>query len=201
MKKFIGFILSIAVLITFSFSVFASTQRFTNGFYVIQYNEGDNTYFYIVGKTIEMSSNEYVLGEEVYNSKNHSGYSYLTSRCKVTFGDVDGDGKITAEDARLSLRIAVGLETYHNCSWKLFAAGAGCDGRVYSNITRQILRMSVGLDDNDFSSVYFGEDWTYSTYLSQMFRSNFGTNYEIHYFDYISAAESYIECYEIDNLC
>ena len=62
-------------------------------------------------------------------------------------GDVDGDGNITAADARLALRRSVGLETYKNNSPEFTACDVNFDGRVSADDARLILRGSVGLED------------------------------------------------------
>ena len=62
-------------------------------------------------------------------------------------GDVDGDGNITAADARLALRKAVGLETYEENSPAFSACDVNFDGRVSADDARLILRGSVGLED------------------------------------------------------
>ena len=65
----------------------------------------------------------------------------------VIFGDADGDGRITAADARLALRISVRLED--PLVWRDKAAHVIFDGRsaVTSADARMILRASVQLED------------------------------------------------------
>ena len=60
-------------------------------------------------------------------------------------GDVDGDGQLTASDARASLRAAVGLDTLTEAQQK--SADADGDGQVTSSDARLILRAAVGLED------------------------------------------------------
>ncbi len=60
-------------------------------------------------------------------------------------GDIDGDGSITAADARLALRIAVGLEEITE-EIRLIADFDG-NGNVEAADARLILRKSVGLPD------------------------------------------------------
>lgn len=62
-------------------------------------------------------------------------------------GDVDGDGKITAADARLTLRESVGLENLYKLQF--YAADYDDNGRVTASDARAILRVSVGLDAED----------------------------------------------------
>ncbi len=59
-------------------------------------------------------------------------------------GDVDGNGDITAADARLALRASVGLETLSDTA-KL-AANADLTGDITAADARLILRASVGLE-------------------------------------------------------
>ena len=61
-------------------------------------------------------------------------------------GDVSGDGDVTAEDARLALRAAVGLETYAAGSPEFLAADATKDGAITAEDARLILRAAVGLE-------------------------------------------------------
>ena len=61
-------------------------------------------------------------------------------------GDVDGDGRITAADARLALRASVGLETYAAGSREALVCDADGDGQITAEDARLILRASVGLE-------------------------------------------------------
>lgn len=62
-------------------------------------------------------------------------------------GDVSGDGSVTAEDARLALRAAVGLEVYEEGSAQFRAADATKDGVITAEDARLILRVAVGLEN------------------------------------------------------
>lgn len=62
-------------------------------------------------------------------------------------GDVDGDGKLSAADARLALRKSVGLEDYMDGSDEFIACDVDFDGKVSAADARLILRASVGLED------------------------------------------------------
>ena len=62
----------------------------------------------------------------------------------VTAGDVDQDGKVTASDARLALRAAVGLEILADDP--LRAADADRDNKITAADARLILRAAVGLE-------------------------------------------------------
>ncbi len=68
---------------------------------------------------------------------------------ELLFGDADLDGKLTSGDARLALRIAVGLDYAdtlgESAALKLDLADYDRDGTVTSSDARSILRISVGL--------------------------------------------------------
>lgn len=60
-------------------------------------------------------------------------------------GDVDGDGKITAEDARLTLRASVGSEKLSEEQTK--RADVDGDGKLTASDARTILRKATGLEE------------------------------------------------------
>ena len=66
---------------------------------------------------------------------------------EYTPGDVDGDGNVTAADARLALRRAVELETYPEGSAEYLACDVDHDGKVTAGDARVILRAAVGLEE------------------------------------------------------
>ena len=61
-------------------------------------------------------------------------------------GDVNGDGQITAADARLALRASVGLENYAAGSREALACDADGDAELTAADARLILRAAVGLE-------------------------------------------------------
>ena len=64
-----------------------------------------------------------------------------------SLGDVDGDGEVTAADARLALRISVKLEPNITPETAVFrAADVNEDGSVGSDDARTILRVAVKLE-------------------------------------------------------
>ena len=63
----------------------------------------------------------------------------ITYVAPVVKGDVDGDGKVTASDARLILRASVGLEEV-----PLEAGDMDGDGKITAADARDVLRESVG---------------------------------------------------------
>ena len=71
----------------------------------------------------------------------------LPSVSAYTPGDVDKSGEITAADARLALRMAVGLEDFAPGSPEFLAADADKSGGVTAADARLILRAAVGLED------------------------------------------------------
>lgn len=73
-------------------------------------------------------------------------------------GDVDKDGKVTAADARLALRAAVGLETYKKGSDEFKRADYDESGDLTAADARCILRVAVGLNPNDTT----GPDYSWS---------------------------------------
>ena len=65
-------------------------------------------------------------------------------------GDLDEDGVISAADARLALRAAVGLELYAADSRAFKAADVNLDTVITSADARLILRKAVGFNDAEF---------------------------------------------------
>ncbi len=65
----------------------------------------------------------------------------------VMLGDVDGDGRLTAADARLALRASVGLENFSVNSKEFIACDVDGDGVITAGDARRILRAAVGLED------------------------------------------------------
>lgn len=63
----------------------------------------------------------------------------------MSYGDVNGDGMVTAADARLALRASVGLESFSETQIKI--ADIDGSGSVTAADARLILRASVGLED------------------------------------------------------
>ncbi len=63
-----------------------------------------------------------------------------------TRGDADGDGKVTAADARLILRAAVGLEEIKAGSATYTACDLDSDGKLTAADARTALRIAVGLE-------------------------------------------------------
>ena len=80
-------------------------------------------------------------------------YNYKRSVAPVFLsGDVSGDGEVSAEDARLALRAAVGLENYAAGSAEFLAADVDKSGDITSADARLILRRAVGFNDPEFAA-------------------------------------------------
>ena len=74
---------------------------------------------------------------------------HYISEATYSLGDVDGDGEIKAQDARLALRAAVNLENFEKSSPEFLAADATKDGVIKSDDARLILRVAVKLESFD----------------------------------------------------
>ncbi len=85
-----------------------------------------------------------------YPRKKSESQKFYPVKCftEYTPGDVNQDGKVTAADARLTLRYASKLETFSNAQIK--AADANADGKVTATDARLILRYAAGLAILDF---------------------------------------------------
>ena len=71
---------------------------------------------------------------------------FAASAASYSAGDVDGNGKIAPEDARLALRASVGLEQIQRDSEAFAAADVNNSGAIEPEDARLILRASVGLE-------------------------------------------------------
>ena len=74
-----------------------------------------------------------------------NGFPKQTAGPAILKGDADGDGSVTEYDALLTLRRAVGLETFTAAQDK--AADMDNDGAITAEDAREILRKSAGLED------------------------------------------------------
>lgn len=72
----------------------------------------------------------------------------------VRVGDADGDGDITARDARIALRLSVGLDKASYAA-KIYA-DTDANGEITAKDARNLLRVSVGLEsESELSTVNF----------------------------------------------
>ena len=85
-------------------------------------------------------------------------------------GDVNRDGKITEADARIALRISVGLTLCPDALY--YYADADGNGKVEAADARTLLRVSVKLDDKNVLSEYWywswGDDYTEVKWLDDV---------------------------------
>ncbi len=81
------------------------------------------------------------------NGKNtlYDSFAMVKAGNKIKLGDVDFDGRISAADARLALRCAVGLEENIAVA-QTIAADTDADKKILSSDARTILRAAVGLE-------------------------------------------------------
>lgn len=91
-----------------------------------------------------------VNGYVVFEASSFSNYILIDTssvlKADYTLGDVDGNGSISAADARLALRASVGLENYKKSSKEFLAADVDKNGKITAADARLILRVSVGLE-------------------------------------------------------
>lgn len=80
-----------------------------------------------------------------YNAVQNKVNELITAAKKAAKGDIDGDGKVTAADARIAMRAAVGLEKLNDKQKE--AADMDDDGKITAGDGRAVLRKSVGLDE------------------------------------------------------
>ncbi len=81
--------------------------------------------------------------KETTTKKNYTTVPETTTKPSYKTGDVDGDGIVTAKDARLALRASAKLEKLYATPFD--AADVNGDGRVTANDARSILRYSAKL--------------------------------------------------------
>ena len=102
-------------------------------------------------------------------------------------GDVNGDGSVGADDARLALRRSVDLETFAPQTTPFILADYNRDGVVGADDARSILRLSVGMADAiPFRTpmiVYEG-DWLRITLadVTQKYNEGYGENIIVYNF-------------------
>lgn len=103
---------------------------------------------------------------------------YLVSAMENKKGDLDNDGKITAADARIALRLAVGLEEMTDSL--AYAADIDGDNKVTAADARILLRIAVGLEDYtidalmDIPTTKYEVLATYENALKQAAKKNVG---------------------------
>lgn len=90
------------------------------------------------------------ISEEYNDPLKNATVHFNAGEDKNTFlpGDVNGDGAVTAEDARLTLRTAVDLEQFEDGSLTAICCDYNLDGYVTAADARMTLRAAVGLKND-----------------------------------------------------
>ncbi|MBR3767405.1 MAG: dockerin type I repeat-containing protein [Clostridia bacterium] len=89
---------------------------------------------------------------------------FVSAQAALAMGDIDGNGKIQANDARLALRYSVELESLDHQQLK--AADVNYNGKIKADDARIILRVSVGLDEMQIKDYTFNGHKTNSDCIS-----------------------------------
>ena len=76
-----------------------------------------------------------------------------TKKVKVLLGDVDGNGKVEASDARLALRCSVDLVRIWKNTYEFKRADYTQDNQILAEDARMILRAAVGLEELKYIEV------------------------------------------------
>lgn len=75
------------------------------------------------------------------------------------YGDADADGNVTAEDARLLLRVSVELDKTPDDPMFLYASDVDYDGVITASDARIVLRAAVDLEELDETSLPHEHSW------------------------------------------
>ena len=108
-------------------------------------------------------------------------------------GDVTGDMKVAAEDARLALRASVKLEHYEAGSREFLSADANKNGTLGADDARLILRASVNLEQLDNGGIApqrllgFSNLAYYADYLTDYYVNYTPAVFDAPYDDFINA--------------
>ncbi|NLL16582.1 MAG: hypothetical protein GX264_05245, partial [Clostridiales bacterium] len=70
-------------------------------------------------------------------------------------GDMNNDGKVLADDARLALRHAAKIKTFSSSSDAFKAGDIDKDGKITAMDARQILRYAAGLDSHPKADIIY----------------------------------------------
>lgn len=109
-------------------------EGFTSSFCKVYYLDSNS-------KAVAMDTS--LIDDKLVFTTNLTGLFFIVDEGSFK-GDVDGDGKITAADARLALRAAAKLTTLTKA--QLEAADLTNDGRVTAEDARKILRVAAKLE-------------------------------------------------------
>lgn len=109
------------------------------------------------GEKLKADGNVICVFPAFYNPKSVSNMIFGGS----IMGDVTGDSKVTASDARYVLRFSAGLETVEKKNAKMFyfSADMNFDGKVNSSDARLVLRTAAGLEKQSTISFPSVADW------------------------------------------
>jgi hypothetical protein len=94
-------------------------------------------------------------------------------------GDLDGDGQITASDARGALRIAVGLDECAPNSSLFHFADIDTDDMITASDARIILRVAVGIELHEENMLIMAITNDYAILFDDFYRENGETWYEM----------------------
>lgn len=135
------------------------------------YNFGRNTPVLTNGATFNVQATIY------YNEEDEDYVTYSASASlpkekidpeifpdAIRSGDVDGDNKVTANDARCALRFSVGLDMTSSLVEQY--ADVDSDFTVSAADARILLRTSVGLDSEEALPYFFPEEHSEDDYFS-----------------------------------
>ncbi len=100
--------------------------------------------FAIVYDPLKVMGNLFDLDTENLTTKNPEDTTKHPDELELPLGDADGDGKISAADARLVLRRAARIITF--TAEQDIRADVDKDGKVTANDARILLRVSAGLE-------------------------------------------------------
>ena len=109
----------------------------------------------------------------------------FTGAAQPAYGDLDGSGGVTAADARLALRAAVGLDRL--TPEQALSADADHSGSISAADARLILRCAVGLEE----IAYIGADQMVTSLVRREDRGPWeSTAYELEYLASVTAGEA-----------
>ena len=103
-----------------------------------------NEYFAILSSDAQALNDSDYAGTQMLIQVLDKNSQVLSEYSVIVLYDIDGNGLIQADDARLALRTAVSLESLN--SIERTAADVDADNSVTADDARRILRKAVGLD-------------------------------------------------------
>lgn len=124
---------------TYKFTVYLNDEV-----YLESHESSDNTFMFIASN--EGAYTVYVQVKDASNTQTKKSDTLLTVSSTPLRGDANGDGVVTALDARLALRCAIKLEEVND--YILAAADLDSNGKISANDARKILRLALRLPEN-----------------------------------------------------